>query len=128
MNCPITYELMEDPVIDREGNTYEKKAIMAWLKDNYTSPLTRNDLDEDDLVPNRALKNLIEEFKRKREKEKNDDKNKIKELQKKINILCFEKNKQKDEYDKKLDKQTKFANFSFLATFIITFTFLVKYT
>ena len=32
--CPITQEPMKDPVIDREGNSYEKKAILEWLKSN----------------------------------------------------------------------------------------------
>ena len=28
MYCPITYQLMVDPVMDPEGYTYEKKAII----------------------------------------------------------------------------------------------------
>ena len=59
--CPITNEPFVDPVMDHEGNTYEKKAILEWLQRNSTSPITRNPLTIDQLVPNRALKNLIEE-------------------------------------------------------------------
>jgi Mg-chelatase subunit ChlD len=58
--CPITNEPFVDPVVDHEGNTYEKKAIEAWLEQNSTSPITRNPLTLDQLFPNRALKNLIE--------------------------------------------------------------------
>ena len=57
--CPITNEPFVDPVVDHEGNTYEKKAIEAWLEQNSTSPITRNPLTLDQLFPNRALKNLI---------------------------------------------------------------------
>ena len=47
--------------MDPEGNTYEKSAIMAWLKQNSTSPLTRKPLTADMLIPNRALRDLIEQ-------------------------------------------------------------------
>ncbi|CAJ1955833.1 unnamed protein product [Cylindrotheca closterium] len=59
--CPITNEPFVDPVVDHEGNTYEKKAIEEWLEQNSTSPITRNPLTLDQLLPNRALKNLIAE-------------------------------------------------------------------
>ena len=53
--CPITQEVMKEPVIDREGNTYEKSAILQWLKSTNTSPITRNIISALELVPNRAL-------------------------------------------------------------------------
>ena len=59
--CPITGELMQDPVIDTEGNTYERSAIVEWLVRNNTSPITRNPLACQDLRPNRALRHSIEE-------------------------------------------------------------------
>jgi len=37
--CPITHELMTDPVIDPDGNSYERSAIENWLKENSTSPI-----------------------------------------------------------------------------------------
>ena len=58
--CAITYEVMENPVIDREGNTYEHEAILKWLERHSTSPITRNPLSVIELVPNRALKEAIE--------------------------------------------------------------------
>lgn len=42
--CPIIQTLMVDPVIDPEGNTYERSAIEDWLSKNQTSPITRNPL------------------------------------------------------------------------------------
>eukprot|EP00526_Cylindrotheca_closterium_P006893 CAMPEP_0113652538 /NCGR_PEP_ID=MMETSP0017_2-20120614/28065_1 /TAXON_ID=2856 /ORGANISM="Cylindrotheca closterium" /LENGTH=757 /DNA_ID=CAMNT_0000565403 /DNA_START=38 /DNA_END=2311 /DNA_ORIENTATION=- /assembly_acc=CAM_ASM_000147 len=59
--CPITNEPFVDPVVDHEGNTYEKRAIEEWLQQNSTSPITRNPLTLDQLFPNRALKDLIAE-------------------------------------------------------------------
>ena len=57
--CPITHCIMQNPVIDHEGNTYEKKAIEDWLLNNKTSPLTRQSLSIEQLSPNRALKEAI---------------------------------------------------------------------
>lgn len=63
--CPITNDVMVDPVIDPDGNSYEKVAIMEWLKSSKLSPITRKPLDASKLVPNRALKEAIEGFKTK---------------------------------------------------------------
>lgn len=57
--CPLTQDVMTDPVIDPEGNSYERVAITDWLKRNATSPITRNPLSIGQLTPNRALKDLI---------------------------------------------------------------------
>ena len=53
--CPITQEVMREPVIDSEGNTYEKSAILEWLKTSNKSPVTRNVISASRLVPNRVL-------------------------------------------------------------------------
>jgi hypothetical protein len=60
--CPITHELMVDPVIDPDGNSYERHAIEDWLGQNNTSPITRAPLLATDLRPNRALKIAIAEY------------------------------------------------------------------
>jgi len=60
--CPITHELMVDPVIDPDGNSYEKHAIEEWVRQNGTSPITRMALSITDLRPNRALKTAIDEY------------------------------------------------------------------
>jgi hypothetical protein len=60
--CPITHELMTDPVIDPDGNSYERHAIEDWLQQNGTSPMTRVNLLATDLRPNRALKAAIDEY------------------------------------------------------------------
>ena len=63
--CPLGLELMDDPVMTREGITYDRKNIENWLKDNDECPLTKNKLNVNDLVRNIALKQAIEIFKRK---------------------------------------------------------------
>lgn len=53
---------MTDPVIDPDGNSYERRAIEGWLQQNGTSPITRVALAVADLRPNRALQAAIEEY------------------------------------------------------------------
>jgi len=49
-----------DPVIDRDGNTFERAAIVEWIRVRGTSPITRNALSVEDLAPNRVLASAIE--------------------------------------------------------------------
>jgi hypothetical protein len=60
--CPITLTIMTNPYSDNDGNTYEKDAIYKWITENGNSPITRNPMTIDDLRPNRALKDTIDEF------------------------------------------------------------------
>ena len=58
--CPITQEVMTDPVIGSDGITYERAAIEAWFAAGHTtSPLTRAPMTSQSLVPNIALRSLI---------------------------------------------------------------------
>lgn len=57
--CPITGVRLVDPVVDPEGNTYERAAIMEWLSRCGESPLTRTPLAPWQLVPNRTLADLL---------------------------------------------------------------------
>ena len=50
--CPITMELMRDPVSTLDGQTYERAAIEAWLAEHDTSPLTGEKLSSKVLIPN----------------------------------------------------------------------------
>jgi len=62
IRCPITGDIMYNPVIASDGNTYEHKAIKRWLKDHSTSPITRQPISKTGLIPNRAVKSLIDEY------------------------------------------------------------------
>eukprot|EP00111_Clytia_hemisphaerica_P015432 TCONS_00045583-protein len=58
--CPITRELMADPVLVADGFTYERSSIASWFDSgNITSPMTNKPLPSNQLVPNRSLKNAI---------------------------------------------------------------------
>ena len=54
---------MEEPVITPFGMTYEKSAIIDWIKKNKTDFQTKKDLTEDMLVPNYILKVEINKYK-----------------------------------------------------------------
>jgi len=59
--CPITLQVMHDPVIGPDGHTYERSAITQWLTQHTTSPVTREQMRNTNLIPNIALRNLIQE-------------------------------------------------------------------
>ncbi|EOD28926.1 hypothetical protein EMIHUDRAFT_114004 [Emiliania huxleyi CCMP1516] len=50
--CPITTEVMSDPVMAADGQSYERTAIERWLATKSTSPLTGGELDHPYLTPN----------------------------------------------------------------------------
>lgn len=60
--CPITTQIMTDPVILTDGHVYEKQAIQEWLKTHNTSPMTKAIVCKDTLIPCFPLKTLIDEF------------------------------------------------------------------
>ncbi|XP_012582353.1 PREDICTED: WD repeat, SAM and U-box domain-containing protein 1 isoform X3 [Condylura cristata] len=58
--CPITRELMKDPVIASDGYSYEREAMENWIsKKKRTSPMTNLVLSSMVLTPNRTLKMAI---------------------------------------------------------------------
>ncbi|KAJ5079250.1 phosphatidylinositol-4-phosphate 5-kinase related [Anaeramoeba ignava] len=61
--CPLSKELMQDPVILSDGYTYERKAIEEWITKSNYSPVDGSLLSDIKLKPNTALKELIEIFK-----------------------------------------------------------------
>lgn len=58
--CPISLELMKDPVIVSTGQTYERSSIQKWLDAGHkTCPKTQQTLLHTALTPNYVLKSLI---------------------------------------------------------------------
>jgi len=57
--CPLTKEVMNEPMTDFEGNHYERDAIMKYLETHSTSPVTGNPLYPMFLTPNTALTERI---------------------------------------------------------------------
>ena len=64
--CPITAELMQDPVSTVDGHIYERAAITQWLKDHDTSPKTGEVLEAKMLIPCHVLRGMIRKFEEER--------------------------------------------------------------
>jgi len=60
--CPISKQVMTDPVLTPLGITYEKNVIEQWLEKNNLCPVTNTFLTKEMLQPNRALKDTIEQL------------------------------------------------------------------
>jgi len=60
--CPITCDVMQDPVIAADGLTYERDAIEKWLELHDKSPGTGAVLPNKHLIANIALRHAIEEW------------------------------------------------------------------
>ena len=82
--CPISMDLMQDPVIASEerlyscpstlaysfdfagdGFSYDRKSIVTWLRTSRRSPRTNLMLRNRVLIPNRALRALIQDWQQK---------------------------------------------------------------
>lgn len=63
LTCPITLELFVDPVLASDGHTYERSAIIEWVKcHNGTSPMTREIIKIKELKTNLIVKQLAEQY------------------------------------------------------------------
>lgn len=61
--CPISLDLMKDPVIVSTGQTYERAFIEKWLADGHsTCPKTQQVLTSKILTPNYVLRSLIAQW------------------------------------------------------------------
>ena len=63
--CPLTKELFDTPVMTRAGDTYERYAILQYLKQNQCDPFTKLPLTESDLIPNTAVLSAVHKYKKK---------------------------------------------------------------
>lgn len=61
--CPITHEIMLEPVTCSDGFTYEKNAIAEWfMSGKFTSPMTNEVLANTDFSANLELRGSIRRF------------------------------------------------------------------
>ena len=74
--CPISLEIMTDPVICEDGYSYDRSSILKLT--NNASPITRQKISKRRLVPNRALKHIIDLY---------FSKNPLVKPKKKINLI-----------------------------------------
>mmetsp|Transcript_510 Transcript_510/g.833 ORF Transcript_510/g.833 Transcript_510/m.833 type:complete len:341 (+) Transcript_510:192-1214(+) len=70
--CPITQELMKDPVVAEDGHTYERSSLITWFNMGRTrSPVTNSFLTSttDALLPNLAVGSMANVHREKLAKE-----------------------------------------------------------
>jgi hypothetical protein len=67
--CPISMELMKDPVVCEDGHSYDRESITSWLERSQTSPMTRQPISRAALRPNLALKSSIKRWQEEKAKE-----------------------------------------------------------
>lgn len=60
--CPITLQVMKEPVVAADGHSYEKSAILKHLETSSISPTTGLPLKNQDIFDNQALKAMISEW------------------------------------------------------------------
>lgn len=61
--CPISLDLMSDPVIVASGHTYDRNSIAQWINSgHHTCPKSGQRLIHMALIPNYALKSLIHQW------------------------------------------------------------------
>jgi hypothetical protein len=61
--CPISFDLMTDPLISIYGHHYQREAILGWLSQgNKTCPMTRNPLSLGMLVSDSRLQFNIKKW------------------------------------------------------------------
>ena len=111
--CPISLDIMKDPLIMPDGQTYDRDSIYTALKHSPFSPITKQRLNFKDAVPNYAIKSMIEKFLNhgKIENSQNIDRNKV-------TLLNDDKNSFKLENSQKVDINAKTHIESFKAEVI----------
>ena len=63
--CPITQELLEDPVIAEDGFSYERIAMERWFSTGKTrSPVTSERMEGRTLTENKVMKAMIQNYRR----------------------------------------------------------------
>ncbi|XP_006662576.1 U-box domain-containing protein 36-like [Oryza brachyantha] len=66
--CPISQEVMREPCIAADGFTYEAEAIINWFDEGHeVSPMTEQPLVRRDLIPNFALRSVIQDYTRRKQ-------------------------------------------------------------
>ncbi|CAA3030842.1 U-box domain-containing 21-like [Olea europaea subsp. europaea] len=62
-HCPISLDLMKDPVTLRTGITYDRESIEKWIDaGNKTCPVTNQVLRSFDQIPNHTIRKMIQDW------------------------------------------------------------------
>lgn len=62
ISCPCTLHIMCDPVSTSDGFTFEREFIEEWFKTKTTNPTTNTTLTNKNLLPNRTIKSIIDNY------------------------------------------------------------------
>lgn len=61
--CPISLDLMKDPVTLPTGITYDRQSIESWIEaGNATCPITNKVLKDVEPIPNHAIRKIIQDW------------------------------------------------------------------
>ncbi|OAY79233.1 U-box domain-containing protein 21 [Ananas comosus] len=61
--CPISLDLMRDPVTAATGITYDRQSIETWLElGNGSCPVTARPVANEELIPNHAIRRMIQDW------------------------------------------------------------------
>lgn len=61
--CPISLDLMKDPVTLCTGITYDRESVERWFDEgNYTCPVTNQVVRNFDMIPNHSLRMMIQDW------------------------------------------------------------------
>ncbi len=56
--CPISREIMTDPVVAADGFTYDRASIKKWFKKSNISPMTNEEINTD-LIINYSIRSVM---------------------------------------------------------------------
>ena len=60
--CPISQDIMVNPVVAADGHTYGRAQIEEWLQKKKTSPMTGADLGDTTLRENIIVRGMVQDF------------------------------------------------------------------
>ena len=61
--CPVTLDLMKDPVTISTGISYDRDSIEKWIEEgNNMCPVTKKVLTNFDMIPNHAIRRMIQDW------------------------------------------------------------------
>lgn len=60
--CPMSMEIMTEPVVTPSGVTYNRPAVEEWIDEHHSDPASKSPLLNDHLYPNLALRDMIQRW------------------------------------------------------------------
>ena len=60
--CPITHQILLEPIVASDSHIYEKTAFEKWIKDNNISPFTGARLENKNYTKCFAISKMLEEY------------------------------------------------------------------